>query len=328
MNTIKIAPGCDMPWLGFGTWKIDQDAAQAVLTALHTGFTHIDCAPIYGNEADVGRALSHFLGASTGLRRRLWLTSKLWNADHHPERVRQACVRTLNDLGVDHLDLYLVHWPVGFRDGVRWPESPEDIVAPTPARLRDTWGAMESLVSEGLVRSIGVSNFNIAHLEDLLEHARIAPAVNQIECHPYLPQRALAPWCEARGIHVTAYSPLGSPDRPEGLRHPGEHAVLDDPTVKAVAWAHDVQPAQVLLAWHRAHGRSAICKSVSRQRLIDNAAAGRLSLGPADLHRLDAIAIRQRYVNPAAWFMPGSPLTEHQLWHDEPHPVAVDHVLG
>lgn len=317
MNTVMIAPGCHMPWLGFGTWKIEHEVPAAVLTAIHSGYTHIDCAPIYGNEADIGAVLPGILNATPGMRDRLWLTSKLWNAEHHPDRVRNACVQTLDDLQVNHLDLYLMHWPVAFRSGIRWPESPQDIIDPRHDRLQDTWAAMEALVDEGLVRSIGVSNFSILHLQTILAHARIRPAVNQIECHPYLPQQELTAWCTGQGIHVTAYSPLGSADRPPTLKHDRERAVLEDPVVREVAQSHAATPAQVLLAWHRHQGRSAVCKSTSRLRLLENMAASRLELSAADMELLRAIATRQRYVNPAPWFMSGSPLSELELWRNE-----------
>ena len=316
MKTFTIAKDCHMPALGFGTWNIAADlTSPAVLSALDAGYMHVDCAPVYGNEARVGAALNQLLDALPAVRRKLWITSKLWNADHRPARVRAACLETLSALRLSHLDLFLIHWPVRFREGVSWPQSASDIHPPSAHALGETWTAMERLVEEGLVRSIGVSNFGISQLEDLLRHAHVRPAVNQVECHPYLPQRELAKWCAANEIHLTAYSPLGSPDRPEMLKTDGERAVLTDPVVSDIAAARHASPAQVLLAWQLAHRRSAICKTVSRRRLVENLGAARLELGSEDLARLDAIAIRQRYVSPSGWFMPGSPISEQQLWH-------------
>lgn len=322
MKAFTIAPGCSMPALGFGTWKIDgPTCSSAVLSALDAGFAHIDCAPIYGNEAQVGAALAHVLGGQPSMRDRLWITSKLWNADHRPGRVRPACLETLSALGLNHLDLFLVHWPVAFREGVSWPETPDDIRPPRIEALLDTWAAMELLVDEGLVRCIGVSNFGVHHLAPLLRHARLRPAVNQVECHPYLPQSALAGWCARHDVHLTAYSPLGSADRPDMLRHPGEQPVLADPVVAEVAAEHQATPAQVLLAWQLSRQRSVICKTVSRRRLLENLAAAQLALEDPQLSRLDAIATRQRYVNPAGWFMPGSPISEQALWPTASEPM-------
>jgi alcohol dehydrogenase (NADP+) len=323
MKTFTIAPDCSMPALGFGTWKVDADmTSSAVLSALDAGCMHIDCAPVYGNQAEVGAALYHLLDALPAMRRKLWITSKLWNDDHLPARVRPACLKTLSALRLSHLDLFLIHWPVRFREGVSWPESPADIHSFSANSLGETWAAMEQLVQEGLVRSIGVSNFGIHHLEPLVRHARILPAVNQVECHPYLPQHKLAAWCGRHRIHLAAYSPLGSPDRPDMLKSAHEQAVLSDPTVAVVAANHGATPAQVLLAWQLAHGRSAICKTVSRQHLIENLAAASLELGAADLVRLGNIVTRQRYVSPSGWFTPGSPISGQQLWGESASAVV------
>lgn len=318
MKTFTIAKDCHMPALGLGTWNIANDlTSPAVLSALDAGLMHIDCAPVYGNEPRVGAALTHLLDALPAVRRKLWVTSKLWNADHRPARVRLACLETLSALRLSHLDLFLIHWPVRFREGLSWPESPMDIHAPSAVALSETWAAMERLVKEGLVRSIGVSNFSIPHLQQVLRHANVRPAVNQVECHPYLPQREVAAWCARHEVHVTAYSPLGSPDRPEMLKTEGEHAVLADPVVADIAAARHATPAQVLLAWHLAHQRSAICKTVSRRRLVENLGAAQLELDAHDLVRLDSITTRQRYVSPSGWFMPGSPISEQTLWRND-----------
>lgn len=312
-----IAPGCFMPALGFGTWKIDAGhAANSVKAALDSGYRHIDCAPVYGNEAEVGIAIREAIRRDGELRSKLWITSKLWNAEHHPSRVRNACLASVSALGVDHLDLYLVHWPVAFRAGVQWPDAVDDILGMQADRLLETWTAMEALVDEGLVRCIGVSNCSVQVLDDIVRGARRRPAVNQVECHPYLQQRALAACCGSHGIHLTAYSPLGSPDRPATLRHINERRVIDDPCIAEIAHRHAATPAVVLLAWHLAKGRSVLCKSTSPSRLIENLGARSLGLSFEDIGAIDAICLQQRYVSPEAWFRPGSVLTEDLLWGD------------
>jgi alcohol dehydrogenase (NADP+) len=310
-----ISPDFRMPTFGFGTWKIAADkAAGSVKAALDAGYRHIDCAPIYGNEAEVGLAIRDALGRDPAMRDRLWLTSKLWNAEHHPSRVRNACLASIAALGVDHLDLYLIHWPVAFKPGVQWPDAVDDILGIDVNRLLETWSAMESLLDEGLVRCIGVSNCSVPILAGIVRGARQVPMVNQVECHPYLQQRELATYCNDHGIHFSAYSPLGSLDRPASLRHVDELRVIDDSCVAGIARRHATTPAVVLLAWHLAKGRSVLCKSASPSRLIENLGARFLVLPPEDVDAIDSIALQQRYVSPEAWFRQGSTVTKEILW--------------
>jgi alcohol dehydrogenase (NADP+) len=318
MKTFVLANGLHLPALGLGTWKSSAAALpDSIAAALDAQYAHLDCASIYDNEAQVGAVLQPLLDRGLLRREQLWVTSKLWNACHEPQLVRAACVETLQDLRLDYLDLYLMHWPIAFRTGLRYPNSVADILAPQQHSINATWSAMEQLVREGLVRSIGVSNFSVRFLEQLRASQSIAPQVNQVECHPYLQQNALLDYCRSNGIHLSAYAPLGSSDRPAELKHAGEQSVLADPIVANIAAKHRASVPQVLLAWHFARGCSAICKSDRPARLVQNSRAQDLVLDAGDLAAIAAIGHVQRYVNPQSWFAAGSPLTENLVWTNQ-----------
>ena len=198
-KTIVMPSGLRMPLTGLGTWEAAKgQVGAAVAAALEAGVRHIDCAPVYRNEKEVGDAIAR----ANIARDELWVTSKLWNDRRRPEDVRAALEQSLRELQLSHLDLYLIHWPVCWaKNSIMKPDR--------RASLRGAWETLEALVDEGKVRHIGVSNYNQQELEELLAYARIKPVVNQIELHPRLPQRALVEFCQARGVGVTAYSPLG-----------------------------------------------------------------------------------------------------------------------
>ncbi|MEB3327658.1 MAG: aldo/keto reductase [Candidatus Sericytochromatia bacterium] len=309
--------GDRMPMLGLGTWKsAPGEVRTAVREALTLGYRHLDCAPIYGNEAEVGQALAEAIAAGTVRREDVWLTSKLWNDAHAPEAVEPALRKTLADLRVDHLDLFLIHWPVVFRPGVVFPESGADFLPLAACPLADTWAAMEAVRDAGLCRHIGVSNFSVAKLEGLLAAGGSCPEVNQVELHPYLQQPALVAWGQAHGVHLTAYSPLGSPDRPGRLQGAGAPVLLEDPVVCGLAEQHGATPAQVLLAWSLHRGVSAIPKSVTPARLAQNLAAAALHLTPGDMAALAGLDRQARHINGDLWTPPGSPYTLAGLWDE------------
>jgi alcohol dehydrogenase (NADP+) len=303
--------GTAMPALGLGTWRMEPaQARHAVRTALDLGIRHIDCASIYGNEAAIGEALAACLRAGELNRDQLWITSKLWNDCHAPEQVRPALERTLGDLALDHLDLYLIHWPVAHRHGVLIPERAEDQISLEQQPLADTWGAMEDLVAAGLVRQIGVSNFSLAKLAALAASARIAPAVNQVERHPWLQQNALLQDCRARGVVLTAYAPLGSGASIEG------HSLLEDPQIRSIATGHGASAAQVLIAWGLACGTAVIPKTVHAGRLAENLAAAELRLDEAELAAIAALDRHHRFIEGRFWTLPGGPTTLANLWDE------------
>ena len=208
MQTLQFSNGDRMPVLGLGTWKSALgDVYNAVKTAIGQGYRHIDCAHIYGNEAEVGQALSEAFDEGLVSRDRMWMTSKLWNDSHAPDRVQPALETTLANLQLDYLDLYLIHWPVAMKKGSDFPLTSDNLIALEDLPISETWQAMESLVDKGLCRHIGVSNFSIPKLESLLETARIEPEMNQIELHPYLQQSPMLDFCRQNNVHLTAYSP-------------------------------------------------------------------------------------------------------------------------
>ncbi len=294
--------GDEMPMLGLGTWKsAPGDAYRAVKAALALGYRHIDCAAIYGNEAEIGRALAEAFAEGSLRREELWVTSKLWNDAHGPEAVLPALRRTLADLQLAYLDLYLMHWPIAHRAGVLLPRGAGDYVALDELPLARTWAAMEPAVGLGLCRHLGVSNFSAVKLRVLHAGATVRPEVNQIELHPYLQQPELLAACQELGVHATAYSPLGSGDRPAGLKSADEPVLLQDPAIAEIAGVHGVSAAQVLIAWALGRGTSVIPKSVDPRRMQENLVAAAVRLTGEDMRRIAGLERRRRYLDGKAW---------------------------
>ena len=228
--------------------------------------------------------------ASGVARSEIFVTSKLWNTKHHPEDVEAACRKTLADLGVDYLDLYLMHSPVAFARGEGYPRNEDGTIKfgdPDPVHPTTTWLAMEKLVKKGLTKSIGLSSFNSEQIADVLAKGSVKPVTNQVECHPYLGQAKLLDFCKERGITITAYSPLGSPDRP--WAQPGEPLLLDDPKVKAIASKHSKSPAQVLIRWQVQRGVIVIPKSVTPARIEENANIFDFQLSAEEMKKIESI---------------------------------------
>jgi alcohol dehydrogenase (NADP+) len=315
MKIYDLGGGNRMPALGLGTWKADPGVVgDTVREAIRIGYRHFDCAHIYGNEREIGAALAGAIADGDVRREDLWITSKLWNDCHGRDNVAPALERTLADLKLDYLDLYLVHWPLPQRPGVAFPTGPGDYLPADAAALADTWAGMEGAAARGLARCIGLSNFNIPRMEALLAGAEIRPAVLQVELHPYLAQRRLHDWCYEQCILLTAYCPLGSGDRPERLKQPDEPVLLEDPVVARVARKHAASPAQVLIAWAILRGTSVIPKSSNRARLQENFAAADLPLDGDDMRALDALDRGFRYVDGSFWCLEGSAHTPETLW--------------
>lgn len=285
-------PGLGMPCFGLGTWlSFPGEVGASVRSAVECGYRLIDCASIYENEDEVGATLQDLFSSGSLARDDLWITSKLWNDCHEPADVRAACVRSLEDLRLDHLDLYLVHFPVSFVHGVKDPTSATQM-AHVP--IEDTWAAMESLVEEGLVRHIGVSNFEVDDLERVQRSASVMPAVNQFECHPLFSRRDLVDYCHAHDIAVTAHSSLGAPAN--GMH---EYApVLSNESVVAIASSHERTPAQVLLRWALQRGIAVIPKSVNADRLAENARLFDFELTADDMAVLGGLNESRRYNHP------------------------------
>ena len=317
MNPQSAQNGPLIPSLGLGTWKSSRgEVYTAVKEAISIGYRHIDCAPAYDNEAEVGAAVSEALQAGTVTREDLWITSKLWNNAHEPAEVLPALQRTLQDLRLDYLDLFLIHWPVAFKAGVDFPRRREDWIPLAEVPTLATWQAMEECVGRGLVRHIGVCNFSVKKLDALRRQASIPPAMDQVELHPYLQQQALSHYCRENGILLTAYSPLGSGDRPKGLKKTDEPVLLQDPVIRDIAEKHRCTPGQVLLAWALHKDIVAIPKSVNPQRLRENFAAADLALDNADMAAIAALDRGYRYVDGTFWLNNDSPYTLAELWDE------------
>jgi diketogulonate reductase-like aldo/keto reductase len=250
-RTFKLNSGHFIPAVGLGTWRSEPNqAGNAVQVALDAGYKHIDCAWVYENEPEIGKVFENMKN-----RNQVFITSKLWNRFHGKENVTKAITETLTDLKLDYLDLYLIHWPIT-QDPITKVNRIDS------ASIKETWQEMEKLVDQGKVKSIGVSNFTVSRLKEVLSYCRIKPAVNQVELHPYLPQNELLQFCKENGIHLTGYSPLGS--------KPGPDSVLNDPVVEEIAKKHQKTNAQVLISWAIQRGTSVIPKSVTPERIVSN----------------------------------------------------------
>lgn len=267
MNSIQdctvLNNGVRMPWLGLGVWQgrpeDGEHIERAVAAALETGYRSIDTAALYDNEPGVGRAVK-----ASGLPRDdIFLTTKVWNTDHGYDRTLRAFEESRHKLGVDVVDLYLIHWPIS-------------------GKYKETWRALEKLYAEGAVRAIGVSNFQIHHLRDLLAEANVVPAVNQVEYHPRLSQVPLRRFCEERGIRLEAWSPLMV------------GRVLNEPVVRELAAAYGKTPAQIVLRWDLQHGVVTIPKSIRAERIAENADIFDFALSAEHMAKLDGLNRDQR----------------------------------
>ncbi len=316
MKTLKLRSGTRMPALGLGTWKSDADAVyRAVRSAIEVGYRHVDCAAIYQNEEEVGRAISDALRAGATKREELWITSKLWNDSHAPEHVQPALETSLRKLQLDYLDLYLIHWPVALRKGVALPSGPDDFIPLSKIPLESTWGAMLEASELDLAREVGVSNFSKGMIEKVSDATGQRPAVNQIELHPYLQQDALLAACKELGVAVTAYSPLGSPDSAAMMGRRDDLLLTEHPAIHQIAEAHEATPGQVLIAWALARGTSVIPKSVNPGRIAENWAARELELTAADMTAIAALDRHHRMVDGSFWFL-GETYSPNTLWDE------------
>ncbi|MEU6781764.1 aldo/keto reductase [Nonomuraea angiospora] len=262
MNSLMLnTDGVQIPQLGYGVWQVPADeAAKAVTTALKAGYRHVDTAAAYGNEEGVGQAVRE----SELPRRKLFVTTKLWNADHG--RAEAAFDESLARLGLDHIDLFLIHWPVPQQD-----------------KYVQAWKAIEKIYRDGRARAIGTSNFTIAHLTRLMNETDIVPSINQIELHPYLQQREMRAFHEANGILTEAWSPLG---QGQGL--------LNDPALTKLSDKCGKTPAQIVLRWHLQLGHVAIPKSVTPSRIAENIGVFDFILDAEDMAAIGAMNRGQR----------------------------------
>jgi len=286
-HTLTLNSGHKIPLLGLGTWRSKDplECTSAVKASIVLGYRHIDCAAVYENETHVGQGIAEALKelekqGKNVTRKDLFITSKLWGNMHEPARVKAACLQTIKDLGVGYLDLYLIHWPMALRyvEGDMFPEV-DGKADSIPVPLGETWKAMEELVKEGLVKSIGLSNCEPEDIDEVLAVCTIKPAMNQVEVHPYLSQGRLREYCSKHGIAITAYSPLGNIDPLVG-------SCLQEPVVISLGEKYGRTPAQILLRFDIQLGCIVIPKSVSPKRLEENGRIFDFLISEEDMNKL------------------------------------------
>jgi len=259
-STTELSNGIRMPWVGLGVFQVEEGAelVEAVKAAIRFGYRSVDTAAIYGNESGVGQGIREALAENGLSREDLFVTSKVWNADLGYESTLAAYETSLRKLGLDYLDLYLIHWPVA-------------------GKYKDAWRALEKLYKEGRVRAIGVSNFQVHHLEDLMAGAEAKPMVNQVEFHPLLSQKELRRYTAEQGIQLEAWSPLM------------QGRLLDHPVLKEIAARHGKSIAQVILRWDLQHGVVTIPKSTKESRIAENGSLFDFELTAGEMAEIDGL---------------------------------------
>ncbi|KAK4323143.1 hypothetical protein Pmani_006143 [Petrolisthes manimaculis] len=370
--SVKLNNGKKMPIHGLGTWKSKPgEVTQAVKDAIACGYRHLDCALVYGNEAEVGVAIKAKIEDGTVKREDLFITSKLWNTFHSKSLVVPTLKESLTNLGLDYLDLYLIHWPMGYKEnaelfpkddkgkflftdvdyldtwsgmedavaqgltksigvsnynseqiqrtldnckikpvtnqegGEKFPTNADGTTAFSDVDYIEAWQGLEDALSQGLVHSIGVSNFNKDQIERVLSSGNIVPVTNQIECHPYLNQKKLIDWCRTKNIYITAYSPLGSPDRP--WAKPEDPLLLEEPKLVAIAEKYKRTPAQIAIRYQVQRDVIVIPKSVTKSRIESNLQVFDFKLSSEDMKTIDSFDCNGRALH-LDW------VKEHKYW--------------
>ncbi|OMJ07398.1 putative NAD(P)H-dependent D-xylose reductase xyl1 [Smittium culicis] len=311
MTSIALSSGHKMPLVGFGLWKVPRNACKdTVVQAIKSGYRLLDSAADYGNEIEVGQGIKEAIDQGIVTRSELFITSKLWCTHHRKEHVRLALEKTLSDLGVDYLDLYLIHFPISVKYvpiEERYPaafffdpEKKSVVIDPVP--YQETWQAMEQIASEGKARSIGVSNLGADLLMDVLSYAKIKPAVFQMELHPYLSRKQLVEFTQKNGIAITAYSSFGDASYQSiGMVNQGDSFVplLEHKVILDIAKHHNVTSAQVLLRWAVQQNIAVIPKSSNPERIVLNTQVFDFTLTESQMKSIDGLNQNIRFNDPA-----------------------------
>lgn len=288
-TTHKLNTGATIPALGFGTWQDADTMESAVLEALKAGYRHIDTARIYGTEKAIGSAIK-----KSGIpRSELFITTKLWNNAHRPEDVEPAIDSSLKDLGVDNVDLYLMHWPSAFKPGPDMFPKLHGKMQTDDVSFVETYRAMEKLVEKGKTKAIGISNFSHAEVEHLLKECKIVPAAHELELHPWLQQSKFCKYHEEKGIHIIQYSPFGN-QNPVYDSGSEVGRLIEDPVLVEIGKKYGKKPAQVALAWGIAHGHSVIPKSKTPERVRENL-QGDFKLDEQDVLKINGMDRKLRF---------------------------------
>ncbi|XP_058460405.1 1,5-anhydro-D-fructose reductase-like [Malaya genurostris] len=297
--TVTLNNGQKMPILGLGTWlSREGEAVETVKAAIDAGYRHIDTAYLYGNEKEVGQAIREKITEGVIKREDIFVTTKLWNGFHDPENVEEAFNRSLANLNIDYIDLYLMHTPMSYKFVAWEPENPDAASVPefTEVDYVDTWRAMEKLLNGGKVRSIGVSNFNSEQIGRIVKEYTVKPVTNQVECNPGLNQRKLIEFCKNLDITITAYSPLGRPNYYEKDPKNTPKPALDDVRVAEIAKKYGKTPGQIILRYLVDIGTIPVPKSANEQRLRQNIDIFDFKLTEAEIKVMDGFNNGKRTV--------------------------------
>ncbi|RWR99051.1 aldose reductase-like protein, partial [Dinothrombium tinctorium] len=297
--SLKLNNGLLMPLLGLGTWNAPPNQVyEAVRYAIEeAGYRHIDCALVYQNEDEVGKAIKYVIDKGVVKREDLFIVSKCWSTYHSRERVLLGCKESLSKLGLDYLDLYLIHWPMGFAEGGElMPRDESGKIIFSDVDFVETWQGMEDCYNAGLVKSIGLSNFNSEQIERILSMAKIKPVNNQVECHPYFNSAKLIDFCRKRDIVVTAWAPLCRPGY-QGT-NTQDYSLLEDAVIKAIAKKHNKTAAQVAIRYQIQRAVGVIPKSVTPSRILENSQVFDFELSAEEMAAIDKLDRGMRLFSP------------------------------
>lgn len=311
-ETISLRRGTSLPSVGLGMWKVPgQVCPELIEQAVAAGYRHFDCACDYGNEQECGAGLRAACDRGSITRDQLWVTSKLWNTFHRPEHVESACRKTLSDLGLDYLDLYLIHFPISLAyvspqqryppGWVHEPEAAQPQMQFDNVSLAHTWQAMLNLREQGLVKAVGVCNFNVVLLREIAAAVGEYPEVLQVESHPLLVQSKLLRFCQQNQIAYTAFSPLGALSYHEIGMADRNDSLLQNPVITEIAAGVGRSPAQVLLRWGVQRGTAVIPKTSRVDRLAENIALFDFELSPSQMNQINGLDQNRRYNDPGVF---------------------------